>query len=342
HQVMLHVKVMEISRTKLRNLGFDWSIITNGGLFTSGGSGLVDAASGLIVGSPNIRFDVLGDTDLFGVVEALRQDNLAKLLAEPTLVAISGRPAKFHVGGEFTIVPQGLAAAQPIQIEYGTTVDFVAVVLGNGRIRLEVRPEVSQLDRTLTVDNIPALLTRKVDTGVEMQAGQTLAIAGLVQNRIESTRRGIPWVSDVPYVGALFRRVEERNNEIELLIFVTPELVDAMDAEEVPPCGPGSRTTSPSDWELGLRGHIEVPKCCPPGAPGTNQGGPGQIMPPGQILTPAPSEPPAPQPSAGSFPDRLPRQVSSGRPSSRPVAIATGSAPDLPGFMGPIGYDVAE
>ncbi|MFH1269350.1 MAG: histidine kinase, partial [Planctomycetota bacterium] len=348
HQVLLHVKAMEVSRTKLRNLGFDWSIVANNGLFTSGASGLIDAASGVITGSPTARFDILGgSSDFFGVLEALRQDNLAKMLAEPTLVTTSGRPAFFQAGGEVPIpVPQGLGTVAIEYKEWGVRVDFVPIVLGGGRIHLEVRPRVSTLDYAQGTDIqgtfVPGLKKQEVDTGVQMQAGQTLAIAGLVKHEIESTRRGIPWVSDLPYAGALFRRVEEKNNEIELLIFVTPELVDAMDAEEVPPCGPGSRTTSPSDWELGLRGHIEVPKCCPPGAPGTNQGEPGPIMPPGQILTPAPSEPSAPQPSAGSFPDRLPRQVSSGRPSSRPVTIATGSAPDLPGFMGPIGYDVAE
>jgi len=356
HQVMLHVKAMEVSRTKLRSLGFDWAALSGPDLFKSGVSGLLGAVGfdddGVPIAGNNagatVRFDLINGTDaFFGILEALREDRLAKVLAEPTLVTTSGRPAFFQAGGEVPyLVPQGLGTVAIEYKEYGTRVDFVPIVLGGGRIHLEVRPRVSDIDTARSITNdgqiIYAFTKQEVDTGVQMQAGQTLAIAGLVQTRIESMRRGVPWVSDLPYVGAAFRRVYERNNEIETLIFVTPELVDAMDAEEVPPCGPGSRTTSPSDWELGLRGHVEVPKCCPPGAPGTNQGGPGQIMPLGQILTPAPSEPPAPQPSAGSFPDRLPRQVSSGRPSSRPVTIATGSAPDLPGFMGPIGYDVAE
>lgn len=361
HQVLLHVKVMEVSRTKLRSLGFDWAELSGPDLVVSGVSGLLGAVTkgsidNGVVTSPTaannagatMKFDIIDGTDaFFGVLEALREDKLAKILAEPTLVTTSGRPAFFHAGGEVPyLVPQGLGITAIEYKEYGTRVDFVPIVLGGGRIRLEVRPRVSEIDngRSITSQGqiIYAFTKREVDTGVQMQAGQTLAIAGLVQNRIESTRRGIPWVSDLPYVGAAFRRVEERNNEIETLIFVTPELVDAMDAEEVPPCVPGSRTTSPSDWELGLRGHIEVPNCCPPGAPGTIQGEPGQIIPPGQILTPAPSEPPAPQPSAGSFPGRLPRQVSSGRPGSRPMTVETGSASDLPGFMGPIGYDVTE
>jgi len=292
---------------------------------------LVDAASGAIVGSPNVRFDILGgSSDFFGVLEALRQDNLAKVLAEPTLVTTSGRPAFFQAGGEVPIpVPQGLGSVGIEYKEWGIRVDFVPIVLGGGRIRLEVRPRVSNLDYAQGTDIqgtfVPGLKKQEVDTGVQMQAGQTLAIAGLVKNEIESQRRGIPWVSDVPYVGALFRRVEERNNEIELLVFVTPELVDAMDAEEVPPCGPGAQTASPGDCELGLKGYIEVPNCCPPGAPGTTQGGPGQVMAPEQVLTPVPLEPSHPRP-----------------PEPDSSSLRPGTAPGLPGFMGPVGYDVTE
>ena len=173
-------------------------------------------------------------------------------------------------------------------------------------------------------------------------------------------------MSDLPYAGVLFRRVEERNNEIELLIFVTPELVDAMDAEEVPPCGPGLRTTSPNDVQLGVRGHIEVPKCCPQGPPGMIPGQPGrivpadqlvppgqmlpadQLVPPGQPLMPARSDPPAPLPSAplpsGKKSSFVPPrgQNASDRRADRPVAANSDRAAELPGFMGPIGYELAD
>ena len=99
-----------------------------------------------------------------------------------------------------------------------------------------------------------------------MKAGQTLAIAGLVQCRIEASNQGLPWISEVPYLGVPFRKVSEATNEIELVIIVTPEFAEALDASEVPPCGPGMQTTSPSDWELFMKGHLEVPKCpdsCP-------------------------------------------------------------------------------
>ena len=95
-----------------------------------------------------------------------------------------------------------------------------------------------------------------------MQAGQTLAIAGLVQTASRrKTAAALDQRSALP--GAAFRNVQETQNEVELLILVTPELVEAMDASEVPPCGPGMQTTSPSDWELFMKGHLEVPNCCP-------------------------------------------------------------------------------
>jgi pilus assembly protein CpaC len=343
HQVLLHVKAMEVSRTKLRSLGINWSIFTSGGLFELGGQVSV-------VRGGNIRFEILGDSDFFGLVEALRDDKLAKILAEPTLVTTSGRPAYFNAGGRFPYVKSrdALGRAEIDWIDYGTRVDFVPIVQGNGRLRLEVRPSVSEPDNSLRIEGIPAIKERVVDTGVEMQAGQTLAIAGLVQNRVESERSGVPWLCDVPYAGALFRRVEEKNNEIELLIFVTPELVDAMDAHEVPPCGPGLRTTSPSDCQLGLKSHIEVPKCCPPGVPGMIQDPSGQALPAEPIM--GPDEAPAPMPPDMSVPTPSPRDDTAVRlrrhkPFDRQAseAIATDEeASSPPGFLGPIGYELAE
>jgi len=368
HQVLLHVKAMEVSRTKLRSLGFDWVALANGDMVASSVSGLLGSVtkgvvdSGLITAptasanaGATMKFDLIdGAEAFFGVLEALRQDNLAKVLAEPTLVTTSGRPAFFQVGGEVPyLVPQGLGAVAIEYKEYGTRVDFVPIVLGNGRIRLEVRPRVSDIDNGRSIMSegqiIYAFKKHEVDTGVQMQAGQTLAIAGLVQNRVESQRRGIPWVCDLPYVGAAFRRVEEQNNEIELLIFVTPELVDAMDAHEVPPCGPGLRTASPSDCELGWKSHVEVPNCCPQGEPGMIVGEPGQIAPseqvpaPEPILTPVPSDPSVPPPpSTDSSSARLQRQNPSSRQLRRAASARPVKASGLPAFMGPIGYDAAQ
>jgi pilus assembly protein CpaC len=373
HQVLLHVKVMEISRTKLRNLGFDWASISGSSILSSGPTGLLSdfvenqflTPPGNVFRTPNpnstFAFGVVNANDaFFGVLEALRQDNLMKILSEPTIVCASGRPSKFHVGGTFTVIAEGLAGGQIKDIAYGTTLDVVPIVLGNGRLRLEVRPEVSEIDNSVNVDGVPGRRNRSVDTGVEMMAGQTMVIGGLLQTRVDSQRRGIPWICDLPYVGAAFRRVHEENNEVELLIAVTPELVDAMDAEEVPLCGPGMRTTSPTDVQLGLRGHIEVPRCCPQGAPGTAPGEPGpimphgQIMPPGaivppeQMLTPTLSEPLEPLPSApvpsekGASSDRPKSQNRSKQEPTSPEAAGSATASDLPGFLGPVGYEATK
>ena len=136
-----------------------------------------------------------------------------------------------------------------------------------------------------------------------MKAGQTLALAGLIQTRIEAQNRGIPWLADLPWAGAAFRRVEEQKNEIELVVTVRPELVDALDPQDAPNCLPGQRTTSPNDSELYFRGYIEVPNCCPDGNCSNCQNGqvPGQTVieiPQGESL-PAPTEA-VPEPNNGS------------------------------------------
>ncbi|HUT12328.1 MAG TPA: pilus assembly protein N-terminal domain-containing protein [Thermoguttaceae bacterium] len=267
-QVVLQVKVIEVSRTKLRALGFDFAKFTNGNAFISTAAGLItSAASGGVgtTGKETLGFSIFdGGNAFFGVLEALREDKLAKILSEPNIVAESGRPAFFHVGGEFGYeVAGGITGPAVEWKQFGTRVDFVPIVLGNGRVRLEVRAMVSERDDSNAVRGIPAVKTREVETGVELGAGQTLAIAGLVQSRTESQNRGLPWISEVPYLGAMFRRVENQTNEVELLILVTPELVEPMDTHEVPQCLPGQRTTEPGDWDLYWRGHLEVPNCGP-------------------------------------------------------------------------------
>ncbi len=273
--ILLHVKLMEVSRTKLRRLGFDWANFNGDDSVVQSAAGLVSSYS-LIPGAQSVAssrgetvaFGIINEANsFFGFLEALKQNNLVKVLAEPTLVAQSGRAASFSSGGEFPIlVPQSLGTISIQYRQFGTRVDFVPIVLGNGRVRLEVRPQVSEIDpsRSVTINNttVPGLRSRWVDTAVEMNAGQTLALAGLIQTQIEAETRGIPWLSDLPWFGAAFRHVREQSNEIELLVLVTPEFIDALDPQDVPPCGPGELTTSPSDPELYLRGYLEVPKNC--------------------------------------------------------------------------------
>jgi len=265
-QIMLKVKVMEVSRTKLRALGVDWDQMSGASLVSSSVASVSSAAE-------TFRFGVVdGGDSFFAVLEALQQNNLSKILADPTITTVSGRPAHFNVGGELPIiVPSGLGQTTVKYKKFGTQVDFLPIVLGNGNIRLEVRPRVSEIDDTRSVTisgfTVPALKVREVDTGVELKSGQTLALAGLVQTRVEAQERSLPFVGDIPYVGAAFRSVREEVNEIELLIMVTPEFVDGIEPHEVPPCGPGMESVSPTNRQLYFGGHLEVPTCgiCAPG-----------------------------------------------------------------------------
>jgi pilus assembly protein CpaC len=372
-QVKLHVKVMEVSRTKLRTMGFDFAATNGNDFLVSRVSGLISAADatvGIPVGAGDtVRFGIVdGNNRFFGFLEALRKDNLMKILAEPTVVTISGRAATFKVGGEIPIlVPQSLGTVSIEYKNYGTQVDVVPIVLGNGRIRLEVRPRVSELDDTrgVVINNIivPGIRIREVDTGVEMRSGQTMALGGLVQNRVEADTKGLPYLSDVPYFGAPFRRVSEKINEIELLIMVTPELVSPMEAYEVPPCGPGMNTTSPRDCDLYWRGHIEVPSCGPCGigngqgncpAPGQRGPAPEEVGPGEQAKRPAqPRQAALPaavtpvQGMRGSYttqgtPPRQPAQQPQGArgPAPQDGVRSPGAPPAPPGLIGPFGYDV--
>lgn len=272
-QVLLQVRVMEVSRTKLRNLGIDLAaILENGTAIAVNGAGVLQpnnlAAAGAINtnGRSTIFTRVATNGDNFyAFVEALKQNNLAKILADPNLVTESGRPAFMNAGGEFPVlVPQSLGT---ISIEYrrfGTQIDFVPIVLGGNSIRLEVRPRISEIDDTRSVtingQQVPGLRVREADTAVTLRAGQTLAIAGLVQTRVNSSTRGVPVLMDTPVVGSFFRRTADQIDEVELLIMVTPQIVDGLDPQQI--CelggGPGSQTTNPNDTQLYNRGHIEV------------------------------------------------------------------------------------
>jgi len=353
-QVLLHVRVMEVSRTKLREHG-------------------IDLRCGI----------VKQDKRFLGFLSALQKNQLVKVLAEPTLVTISGRSASFRAGGEFPVVVPGALGTNSIEYKaYGTEVDFVPNVLANGRIRLEVRPRVSELDLVQTAkvnDNtMPSLKVRQVDTGVEMQSGQTLALAGLIQNRVEAENRAMPMLGKIPYIGAPFRHVAEKNNEIELLIMVTPEIVEPLMPHQVSPLGPGMNSASPRGTALYLRGEIEIPSPCslPTGYAMPNgeyesfvPGAYEEIL-PGELPEPqATSEPnasaeflPNPQPSQLLMPvrcegygtstsltphrrraTRIPPVVPTSGSNRSPIATSVfpldAKDAEVPGLIGPLGYD---
>lgn len=362
-QVALHVKVMEVSRSKLKQLGIDWELFTSSFSLTEGAAGVFAGGFGPpakpvgALGADTVRVKVFGGgTNVNAYVQALRQYDLAKLLAEPTLVTMTGRAASFNSGGKIPVFsPAGLGTVGVAYQDYGTKIEFVPIVLGNGMIRLEVRPSVSEVDDARGTDvngiRVPALTERYADTAVEMRAGQTLALAGLIQNRVESQNRGIPFLGDLPWIGRAFSHVTEHVNEVELLIMVTPELIGPLDPHQVPQCGPGQLTSNPSDCEFYSYGYLEVPNCCLEGQgpnckSGTCLSSTAQTQPFGPNSVG--SQPSAPDPSQAVSPLRsrslpLPTDANAAidnRPNSL-GPIRTSSAPASPAgaTFGPLGYD---
>jgi pilus assembly protein CpaC len=198
-------------------------------------------------------------------IQALRQNNLMRLLAEPNLVAISGQEASFLAGGEFPIpVTQGGGGSGGVAVtieyrEFGVRLKFVPVVLGDGRIRLRVAPEVSDLDFTTAVRFngfvVPGLNSRKLDTTVELQDGQTFAIGGLLNNAMTSSKDVTPGLGDLPVLGVLFRSVRYQRKETELVVLVTPRLVSGMNPGQVPTL-PGEHWRDPNELDLFLNRDI--------------------------------------------------------------------------------------
>jgi pilus assembly protein CpaC len=282
-QVQLRVMIAEVNRTKLRSLGVNFfgTRSTTGGrttYFDSIVGGLVtetaDPNSPIGIGfsfsdQSNILFGKLGQRHEFrAFIRALKEEGLAKIIAEPTLVTFSGRAASMVVGGEFPIVVPQQQGTFSIEFrEYGNRLEFVPVVLGGGRIRLEVRPELSQLDYANGVAfqgfTIPGIIQRRVDTSVELNTGETFVAAGLISREVSANTSKVPYIGDVPIVGAAFRTVSYTEVEKELVVVVTPELVEPLRPGQKPCNFPGSESTHPSNGELFWNGNIEAPACNP-------------------------------------------------------------------------------
>ena len=269
-QVQLQVRIAEVSRTASSELGVNLGFTDGVGF---GGSNIGQnnpfGTSGGVLGEALTPTNPAGGTITefghFGVgatavdvfVDALRQNNLLRILAEPNLIAVSGQAASFLAGGEYPIpVPQGSSGGVTTTIEYrdyGVRLNFVPVVLGDGRIRLKVAPEVSELDYAHAVNlngyTVPGLTTRKVETCVELTEGQTFAIAGLLSNMQTSAKSVTPLLGDLPVLGALFRSVRYERQETELVVLVTPRIVAGMNPDKVP-AAPGEHWHDPSEVDL--------------------------------------------------------------------------------------------
>ena len=224
HQVMLEVKVAEISRTELKRLDVRFNALLTGSSNWTWGANKLGIPS---IGDTEFFASYLSDDALFNLAfDAAKTNGLAKILAEPTLVAMSGERARFVSGGEFPFLVRG-AAGQADSVdfkEFGIQVGFLPVVLDSGRISLELDIVVSEL-ADFRGFGTPGLLKRGAQTTVELADGQTLGIAGLINEDLDETVTKFPGLGSIPVIGALFRSQNFEKTETELLILVTPHLV---------------------------------------------------------------------------------------------------------------------
>jgi pilus assembly protein CpaC len=281
-QVLLRCTIAEMSRSAGRQLGFNgWiagddvrdmffinnlnginpanigapsgSLVTADIPFVVGNEGIpVTGGSTLSFGFPRVQMQVF--------VQALRENGLLRVLAEPNLVAVNGQSASFLAGGE---VPIPITTENQIRIDYkefGVRLNFTPAVLAQDRIRLQVAPEVSEPDFANSVTfggiSVPGFATRRVETVVEIGSGQTFAIGGLLSDRVRAVSRRVPGLGDVPVLGALFRSEDYQLDQSELVVLVTPELVEPVSPNQVTYV-PGADYVVPNDFELYLTGELE-------------------------------------------------------------------------------------
>lgn len=260
-QVSLHVKFAEVSRTLLRNIGSNWTTADSTSGFKFGlGQGRAfypqagDSTSPLLIGTKGstgttvVTPSQVGTTlagsgklfglDILGALDLGESIGLVTTLSEPNLTALSGETADFLAGGEYPIpISQGLGTTSVEYKKYGVSLAYTPTVLSNGRISIRVRPEVSELSSDGAVNlngySIPALTIRRAETTVELGSGQSFMIAGLLRNGNQNTITKMPGAGDIPVLGSLFRSTAFKKGETELVIIVTPYLVNPVDASEI-------------------------------------------------------------------------------------------------------------
>ncbi len=300
-QVMLEVRFSEISRQTGKQIGLSGFGFSDGGSFgaaVGNGAGLVPDAGGAgvlrldsITGSFGVfrkAFDIAG-LNIDAVLDALERKGLVKTLAEPTLIALSGETASFLAGGEFPVpVVQnnsgggGEDGGGGITIEFkpfGVSLAFTPTVLADGVINLAVEPEVSSIDPTasITVNGlvIPGLQTRRANTVLELRDGESFALAGLIRKDFQTTVRQVPILGSIPIIGSLFRSSGFQKGETELVIVVTPRIVQPVKADQIKL--PTDRVQNPNELDLFLMGRTDKavginpldPDAKPPEAPKT-------------------------------------------------------------------------
>jgi pilus assembly protein CpaC len=265
-QINLRVRVAEVSRSVSRTLGFNWNTAFSVGSFSVGlATGrLTQTGESLIGNGVNGIFGAVATRRITGqtVLDAMAEEGLVTMLAEPNLTAVSGETASFLAGGEIPIpVPQALGVTSIEYHPFGVSLAFTPTVLGSGMISIKVRPEVSSISTANEVSlgsgTVPAFVTRRAETTVELASGQSFAIAGLIQNNAQNNVQKVPLLGDIPVLGQLFRSNQFQRDETELMIVVTPYLVRPTDPDQRP-VDATEFIKAPSDLERLLLSRVAV------------------------------------------------------------------------------------
>ncbi len=274
--VLIDLVIAQVDRSEIRERGVAFSVQGTTGQFSSvlGGLASLPASGGgsgagiggiTIASKANIAVGIVpANTAL--ALQALRTEGLAKFISEPKVVTQSGRPALLRIGGQqATFGPSSGLGGQSVVLEQiGTQLEVLPIVFGNGKIYLEVNPQIRTVNagRGLTINGslTPGFTETSLRTSVYMEPGQTYAIGGLLESSVQASSEKVPYLGDIPYLGVLFSSVRHEERETELVILVTPRLVDAMDCNQVPRRVPGKETRSPDDYELFLESLLEAPR----------------------------------------------------------------------------------
>jgi pilus assembly protein CpaC len=266
-QVMLEVKVAEVSKSLIDKLGAQFGVSRTNGNWTY--ALLADFLS-----SGNAALSALRASNLSLSIDAQKTDGLVKVLAEPNVMAISGQTGSFLAGGKIFIpVTQtnsnGTASVGLEEREFGVSVKFTPTVLGGGRINLRVRPEVSELNAAgVTISGLngssvlPSFTSRKAETTVQLMDGQSFAIGGLIKNNSTRNIKAFPFLSELPLIGALFRSTEFQTDRSELVFVITPRLVKPLPADYALPT---DSYVPPTRADLILHGRLEGRRPVPDG-----------------------------------------------------------------------------
>ena len=255
-QVNLRVRIAEVARDVDKQLGFNWSALGSlGGLAL--GLGMTNPFSSGVTQQTLSATAGIGGWDFNAVIDALEEEGMVSVLAQPNLTAMTGETASFLAGGEFPILVPDSDGRVTIEFKkFGVSLAFTPTILGESRVNLHVRPEVSQLSSTNAVTlngfEVPSLTTRRAETVVELGSGQSFAIAGLIQNNVTHSVSKFPGLGDVPVLGSLFKSDRFQRDESELVIIVTPYIVKPVTAASL--MTPNDGMQSPTDKERLFKG----------------------------------------------------------------------------------------